>query len=599
MGYSLDHVEAGQENHAAEYTCAVCCALVEAPLLTTCHHIFCTACLQDWFNTKPSCPTCSRELDPRHGAGDLRLASPLAWRVLGRLRVHCPVSGCGWLGEYSELTDHLTSSSTHQGGSSDFTAAATSGEGAPSVEESRVQQAEALKTAANSKHEARLFKDALTLYTKAINIAPEGHPNLPKYYLNRAATHLMSGAHDKCVSDCRTALQLDPQLTKAHKRLAKALCEMGEYAQAVMQLEDACSAEGPRAELKGDLEAAQELDAWQKEGEAAFQNANYSLARTFFANILQKTSAVPTQLWMVRAELSLGLCDRALRITREIIRGNENLTEPYVLRSLALMLTGDLDQAQKHLRAALRLNPDDIEAQREIKRVRRLERRMDEAKKASFGREFAEAAQAYTDALQAAAAPQHAPLSAALYADRAAAFLRLKDFDAALHDCARALRARDDCKAAWLTRASALHGLGRHEEALADMRPLLERGFANDTQINGACQKAEFEVRKAKRPDYFALLQVPSIASTLEIKAAYKQRALECHPDKMTDGSEAAKTEAEAKFKLLGEALEILTDDIKRKLYSEGYDRAAIEERVKAADRAAHETPHHHHHHHH
>ena len=70
----------------------------------------------------------------------------------------------------------------------------------------------------------------------------------------------------------------------------------------------------------------------------------------------------------------------------------------------------------------------------------------------------------------------------------------------------------------------------------------------------------------------------------MEIKAAYKKRALECHPDKHCDAARAA---AEAEFKALGEALEFLDDDFKRKLYNEGYDKAAIEERVQAADRAA------------
>ena len=80
------------------------------------NHIFCMACLQKWLDEKPACPTCTTELDPRHGAGDLRLASPLAWRVLGRLRLHCPLSGCDWIGEYSELMPHMTSSESHQAG---------------------------------------------------------------------------------------------------------------------------------------------------------------------------------------------------------------------------------------------------------------------------------------------------------------------------------------------------------------------------------------------------------------------------------------------------------------------------------------------------
>jgi len=114
----------------------------------------------------------------------------------------------------------------------------------------------------------------------------------------------------------------------------------------------------------------------------------------------------------------------------------------------------------------------------------------------------------------------------------------------------------------------------------------LMQTFGQDTQVSAAYKRAQFEVRKERRPDYYALLAVPSVASTLEIKAGYKQRALECHPDKNCE-TEEARAAAEAQFKLLGEALEVLSDDVKRKLYNEGYDKAAIEERVQAANRAA------------
>ena len=176
-----------------------------------------------------------------------------------------------------------------------------------------------------------------------------------------------------------------------------------------------------------------------------------------------------------------------------------------------------------------------------------------------------------------------------------------------------ALRAtQDDCKGAWLTKAQALHALGRHNEALADMTTLKET-FGSDAQVcatasqspdptiivfsasllhayhqvTGAYNRAQFEVRRAKRPNYYEMLGVPSISSVLEIKGAYKKVALECHPDKNSE-NEQARAEAEARFKLLGEALEVLSDEFKRKLYDEGYDKEAIEARVQAANRAAH-----------
>lgn len=592
MGFSLDHVLDGQDAHYAEYTCAVCFQLVDAPLLTRCQHVFCTSCLQDWFANKPSCPTCSTELDPRHGAGELKLASPFAHRVLGRLRVRCTMPQCTWVGEYSEISAHLTSSESHQS-VPDAPAARNPSQTAPSAANgvqmdvdpparaaTASESAEALKAAGNSKFEQRIYPDAIVLYTKAIQMCGD----VPTYYCNRAAAYFMSGRYSDCVSDCQSALKLDPSFAKAYKRLCRAYCELGEFEKAVT-----AASTGARLSSDGTMAAEQseinQLAEWQKEGEAALSKGDPALARTFFANMLAKTNAPTTRLWLVRAELGLGLCDRALRTTREVIKGNPNMSKAYVLRSMALLYSADLDQAQKHLREALRLDPDDAEGARTMKKVRKLERHMDAAKQASVSREFEKATVEYTEALQLVEAPPHAPLSASLHAERAAAHLRLKCYDEALRDCAKAIYAQDDHKPAWLTKAQALHALGRHAEAHSDMQHLSQT-FQNDAQVSHALNRAAFEVRKERRPDYYGLLKVPTIASSIEIKSAYKQRALEWHPDKHTESTEA-KEKAEVHFKLLGEALEILTDDFQRKLYNEGYDKEAIAERVQAANRAA------------
>ena len=62
------------------------------------------------------------------------------------------------------------------------------------------------------------------------------------------------------------------------------------------------------------------------------------------------------------------------------------------------------------------------------------------------------------------------------------------------------------------------------------------------------------------------------------------------------DQPEEVRKVYEEKFKHLGHVLEILCDPFKRQLYDEGYDRDAIEERVAAAQKAAHQHPNHRHH---
>merc|ERR1712008_374 len=87
--------------------------------------------------------------------------------------------------------------------------------------------------------------------------------------------------------------------------------------------------------------------------------------------------------------------------------------------------------------------------------------------------------------------------------------------------------------------------------------------------------------RKKKRANYYELLGVPSIASQLEIKKAYRERAAEWHPDKKGHLDEEAKKNAESMFKRIGEAYEVLTDPQKKELYDKGYDLEGIDEQIE------------------
>lgn len=65
--------------------------------------------------------------------------------------------------------------------------------------------------------------------------------------------------------------------------------------------------------------------------------------------------------------------------------------------------------------------------------------------------------------------------------------------------------------------------------------------------------------------DYYATLGVPRDADEDAIKKAYKKMALKWHPDRNPNN----KTQAEAKFKELAEAYEVLSDKRKRQIYDQ------------------------------
>ena len=76
----------------------------------------------------------------------------------------------------------------------------------------------------------------------------------------------------------------------------------------------------------------------------------------------------------------------------------------------------------------------------------------------------------------------------------------------------------------------------------------------------------------AKR-DYYEVLGVPRNAGDDEIKKAYRKLAMKYHPDR--NQGDAAK-EAEAKFKEIKEAYEILSDGQKRAAYDQ-YGHAGVD----------------------
>lgn len=65
--------------------------------------------------------------------------------------------------------------------------------------------------------------------------------------------------------------------------------------------------------------------------------------------------------------------------------------------------------------------------------------------------------------------------------------------------------------------------------------------------------------------DYYEILGVSKTATDSEIKSAYRKMALKWHPDKNPDN----KTEAEAKFKEINEAYQVLSDKQKRQTYDQ------------------------------
>ncbi|CAJ1942004.1 unnamed protein product [Cylindrotheca closterium] len=662
MGLEEDHVISDQRYHG-HFECVICQSIVDLDCLvtTTCSHAFCRQCLKFWLETdKTTCPTCSRDLlyssnatSSSHDSKSYMMIGcksvmvqplskdqPLAYRLLKSINVKCPLRktlGCTWSGDYGDLQNHLLSADHDalEQQSPSSPAQQTPDSESPvqmDAEENKAQEqkrqlekkislASSLKEEANGQFGTQHYREATSLYSKAISVLSpfeseskedtgKGSPKttstdlialLTTLYSNRAAAYLQLQEYHKSLEDCDHILKkLDSTNVKVFVRACRAAIQLGQLDLAQKYVQQGLSQKTQNPVLQKEQRRLAQMTQWTAMGTKQLSSQQYATAKSCYSNLIKEApAAIPFLLGAAQADLGLGLTDSALRLTKRVLTQHAQNPQGCWVRGQAVFLMGDLKVGLKLLQEALRLDPDSAEIKNSFKAAKKVEQSIEGAKKKMFSRNFQEAVDLLTSCVDIyKPLPPKSPLYANLLTQRAQAYLRLKEYKNCLKDCSLVLYAQEYNIPTWLIRFQAHHGLEDHETAMEEIKDLLRR-LPQEEQLQKAYVKADFLLRKQKRVDFYELLGVSSLASEMEIKKAYKRKALELHPDKLPPGSsEEVQKKGQQQFQLLGEGLEILCDDFMRKLYDEGYDPEAIRERVEAAKQAAHQhrgyNPHHH-----
>lgn len=96
-------------------------------------------------------------------------------------------------------------------------------------------QSQKLKEEGNKLFSKRSYKEAAEFYSKAF----EKCPSIGAYLTNRALCSLKLQQWSSVIDDCRRALDLDPQSVKAHFYMGQAMCEQGQFDEALVHLKRA------------------------------------------------------------------------------------------------------------------------------------------------------------------------------------------------------------------------------------------------------------------------------------------------------------------------------------------------------------------------
>lgn len=259
-------------------------------------------------------------------------------------------------------------------------------------------------------------------------------------------------------------------------------------------------------------------------------------------------------------------------IAQSLLRENPMDAEAMVLAGRAFYLRdekpqqgkSDYERAEDYFRQALALDPDNADARKYLRTMKKLDRAKTEANNLFKQGKYSEAVAAYTEALTID--PTNKATNAKLLGNRAMARIKIKEFEEAKDDCDQALKLDPSYMKARKTRAKATGESGDWEQAVKDWKALVEDN-PSDPELNKELRNAELELKKSKRKDYYKILGVDKDAGDKEIEKAYKRKAAVLHPDK-TMGDKAKEEE----FKDCLEAKETLLDPQKRHVYDSGED---------------------------
>lgn len=386
--------------------------------------------------------------------------------------------------------------------------------------------------------------------------AVEAQPSSSTYLNNRAAAYISNGQYGLALEDAKRADELDPGNPKILLRLARIYTSLGRPQEAL----DTFAKIHPPASAKDVAPAKAMLQHIEVAADALKNGTTGSMALHALdqaEKLLGLGARKPRKWQLMRGEayLKMGNVNAlgdAQNIAMSLLRDNNQDPEALVLRGRALYAQGENEKALQHFRQAISCDPDYRDAVKYLRLVQKLDRMKAEGNAEYKAKRFQAAIDKYSETLEVD--PLNKGINSKLLQNRALCRVQLKDYQGAIEDCERAIQLDPSYTKAKKTKATAQGQAGNWEQAVREWKELQELE-PQDGSIAKEVRKAELELKKSKRKDYYKILGVEKDADENQIKKAYRKAAIIHHPDKNPDDEHAAE-----RFKDIGESYETLSD---------------------------------------
>jgi DnaJ homolog subfamily C member 3 len=410
---------------------------------------------------------------------------------------------------------------------------------------------------------------SLQLWNQVIELE---HNNGSNYY-KRFRVYLRANKFKEAISDLNKVIEIIPRDENAVSQRAKLHLRLGRCLDATQDFALLRTINHAHKELSLETQA-QRCEVAVRHGEKLYSNQrNYKAAKEHYSQAIGftiVTSSQPeqcTELLLKRAHCSFFTGENELTIadTGKILKMERDNMEALTLRGNAYYVLGELDTAKEHYRQALKYDPEHAGSKTGHRKLKKVSGFLSKAQKAMLSKQYTQAI-VHLDGL-ITSDPTHQVFVISAYIDLATANKNLGKLTEARAAINEVLKRQPDNVIALKTLGQIQVLNEEYEASVATLRKALDLSNG-DQSIAQELQKAEAALKRSKQKDYYKILGIKRNAKVKEIKKAYREKALEWHPDKHQGEEEKAK--AEEKFTLIAEAAEVLGDAELRGKYDRG-----------------------------
>jgi len=428
------------------------------------------------------------------------------------------------------------------------------------------EQTQKLRIEGEEAFKGRRYGDAVKFFTQAIELEPSD-----VHYHRRGLVYLSQDKIPLALSDFTKSLEFNPKYKFALKERSRSYVLKGDFEKAVKDLQVLVDLGDTESQEKVKTARSNLRLQQSVQNDIEDEDCNPDSVQTCKNIIVSSPFDRKCGYFVSMCLMVFRDYQEVMIYTGKLLKINSRDVDAMVIRAKAYLYIDEFNMVGKHVKAGLSVDSSHRDMGLFKKKWRIMKKSQERVEKSMKKKRWQSVHSDYKEL--ATLFPHYESFVDKAYTNICLAARRARtkfSLDYRVQVCTRAVEYKNSAEA-YAERGRLYFGESKWEESVRDWGKAVQKDQQN-RQYNDEMQKAQRELKKSKRKDYYKVLDTKKHATDKEIKKAFRKCAVKFHPDKFARKAEEEKSVAEDKYKECVEAQDILSNADLRRRYDNGED---------------------------